>query len=254
MKNLGRMGRCIYCGKYSACLSDEHIVPEGLNGEWILGSASCPDCQKIINKFETDVLRRALLSSRVKLGFRSKHGGREWPKTFRHVVEIAGKKIVLDVPIQDHFTLMMLPIFPPPAYLEGRHHQRGIDLIGNQVVQVGGPSLQEFSSKYKSIATSVTYKPTAFGCFLAKIGYGFAVAHFGLDRVFPAAYVLAAILDKRDDIGRWVGCSNEVVITKADSLHVVRVSLTDGDIVARVKLFAQLDVPEYLVVAKLLRG
>jgi len=37
---LRRIGKCIYCGSTEA-LSDEHIIPLGLNGAWILEQASC---------------------------------------------------------------------------------------------------------------------------------------------------------------------------------------------------------------------
>lgn len=34
---------CIYCGGTGA-LSDEHIIPFGLGGRWVLPKASCAEC------------------------------------------------------------------------------------------------------------------------------------------------------------------------------------------------------------------
>jgi 5-methylcytosine-specific restriction endonuclease McrA len=36
-----RIGVCIYCRDAASDLSDEHIVPYALNGNWILPKASC---------------------------------------------------------------------------------------------------------------------------------------------------------------------------------------------------------------------
>jgi hypothetical protein len=45
-------GFCIYCGSQAGPLSDEHIIPYSLNGNWILPEASCANCAKVTQKFE----------------------------------------------------------------------------------------------------------------------------------------------------------------------------------------------------------
>ena len=63
------VNRCIYCGNIDEKLSDEHIIPYGLGGTWILPKSSCPKCQKIINEFETFNLHSMLGGMRIKLNF-----------------------------------------------------------------------------------------------------------------------------------------------------------------------------------------
>ena len=60
-------------------------------------------------------------------------------------------------------------------------------------------------------------------------------------------YVLPAILGESNDVGRWVGCDGREQITGPNYLHGVRTAVVNGDILARVRLFAQFGAPEYLV-------
>lgn len=45
------IGICIYC-RVTENLTDEHAVPESLNGDIILEKASCRACATITGKFE----------------------------------------------------------------------------------------------------------------------------------------------------------------------------------------------------------
>ncbi|MGJ8583756.1 MAG: hypothetical protein ACSHXD_06675 [Marinosulfonomonas sp.] len=46
----GGNGYCLYCNKNGDDLTNEHIVPESLNGHFIIRNSSCIDCQKKINR------------------------------------------------------------------------------------------------------------------------------------------------------------------------------------------------------------
>jgi len=248
-KTIATIGKCIYCGKTDQSLSDERIVPYGLNGEWILGRASCKGCRQITSGFETDVQRNCLLETRAKLGLRTRRRHNR-PKEFSLFVKRDHQEEEIRVPIQEHLTLMMLPLFKLPAYLDERPYERGIDLVvPPTVVQIGGPPIEEIGKKYRpqSISSRVKYQPTAFARLLAKIAYGFAVAEFGLDKI-QEVYVLPAMKGESEDIGKWVGCANDIKIGIANSIHVIRISVLDHEILGRIKLFAQFDTPEYLVV------
>ena len=50
-KRYPAVNRCIYCGTDRA-LSDEHIIPLGLGGRWVLPKASCPVCAEKTSAFE----------------------------------------------------------------------------------------------------------------------------------------------------------------------------------------------------------
>lgn len=68
---LGNAGKCIYCRKSDIVLSEEHIIPYGLNGNQVLLNASCEDCSKITSAFEGDVLGRAFILPRMGFKMRS---------------------------------------------------------------------------------------------------------------------------------------------------------------------------------------
>jgi hypothetical protein len=65
--NLGRVGRCIYCGTTES-LSDEHVIPLGLGGRSILYDASCQSCANITSAFERVVLRDQFGAFRARVG------------------------------------------------------------------------------------------------------------------------------------------------------------------------------------------
>ena len=79
MKNVcvREIGRCIYCPSTDMHpLTDEHIVPKGLNGHEFLGSATCEVCRITIGRFETEVQNKTLWLLRLArniCGHKDKH-------------------------------------------------------------------------------------------------------------------------------------------------------------------------------------
>ncbi len=61
------IGRCIYCGAENVTLTDEHIIPFGLGGNWILPKSSCKACATITGQFEQFCLRSMLGNTRIRL-------------------------------------------------------------------------------------------------------------------------------------------------------------------------------------------
>lgn len=58
----------------------------------------------------------------------------------------------------------------------------------------------------------------------------------------------SAMFAEDEAIGWWVGGAPNVTLHDP-GLHVVRVSVTDGNVQVRIRLFAQFGGPEYLVIA-----
>jgi len=143
---------------------------------------------------------------------------------------------------------MVLLIFALPAYLDQRHDKKGISITGSVTVQVGGPPAEELLKKHgaSSLVLGVSYQPIAFARLLAKIAYGFAVAWLGLSMI-EEDYVLPAILGKSDDVGRWVGCVTDNQLAAGKHLHEIKLLVTKGEIIERVRLFARFNALEYLV-------
>lgn len=249
LKVLETVGRCIYCGTSEVKLRNEHIVPYALNGKWQLLKASCPRCAEITSAFERDVCRTTLLVPRLLLGMRTRHKKRR-PRTFPITILLDGKTHVIQVPPEQHYISMFLPIFVPPAYLSHAPYDMGIGLIGADL-RLRGLTFPELDAKYGKgkWRFRIEYgEVVAFARMIAKIGYGFAVPHVGGVDGFDEVYVLPAILGKKDDVGRWVGCVGGKPRNVERGLHAIWTSIVGNEVHAFVRLFMQFDAPEYVVV------
>ena len=87
---------------------------------------------------------------------------------------------------------------------------------------------------------------------LAKIGYGFAVACFGLD-AFEIVYVLPTIVNNGRDARRYVGCLSDPPMNEQAEGHQVTLVQSGRDVTCYVRLVAQMAIPEYVVVIGRLR-
>jgi len=246
---LGKIGKCIYCGKIDKSLRKEHIVPYGLNGPWELLEASCDKCAKITSLFEKDVLKKSLIVPRVALNLPTRRK-KQRPKKFNFTVERNGKKEVIEVPIMEHFAVMILPITKFPAYLDGHKYEKGINIIGSIAIKVGGPPVEQILKKYdtKSLSITAPWIGNSFDRMLAKIAYGFSVAKFGIDNI-EEVYVLPAILGQKEDVGNWIGTAKDTQLENTKFFHLIQVEIINGEIIVRMRLFANYkNVPEYLAV------
>lgn len=147
---------------------------------------------------------------------------------------------------------MPLLRFNPPAYVDKRHYEKGIKTINvGEVpfVVIGTRSVKELSELLNadSLIFRATYTGHNLARLLAKIAYGFAVERFGVS-IIDDAYVLPSLLGQAEDIGKWVGCTDETP-SATNNRHEIRLSVKNGDIYANIRLFAEYQVaPEYLVV------
>jgi hypothetical protein len=67
-RTLAKVGQCISCRARDETLSDEHIVPFGLSGPWVLERASCAKCARITSAFERSVLKDTRIVARATMG------------------------------------------------------------------------------------------------------------------------------------------------------------------------------------------
>ena len=247
-KVLDKIGKCIYCGETEKPLQTEHIIPYGLNGPWELLEASCDKCAAITSAFESTVLKKSLIVPRVALDFPTRRKDQR-PKKFNFAITRNGRQEVLKVPMHEHFAVIILPISEFPAYLDGHPYEKGVNLIGAIEIQVGGPSIKELIKRYgtKKLSITVTWHGNCFERMLAKIAYGFSVAYLGMENI-EEVYILPAILGQKDDVGRWVGTAKDIHLEIGKFLHHVELAIINEEIIARIKLFALYNVPEYLVV------
>jgi hypothetical protein len=249
------VGKCIYCGSTDS-LTDEHIVPRGLGGPWRLLSASCKECSKITSGFERDVVRKFFILMRTKLGLPTYHPQKR-PDCFSFMVTIGGREEVVSFPVPDCPTLFMMPLFEKPGHI--RKDARGSSmLVAGFSLHGKENELREFRTKYNVESISVTTELRAsFARVLAKIAYGMAVFQYGLDTI-EEAYVLPCILDKKQDVGQWVGCEephkSPDLLPREQFFHRLNLLIKGSEVGVRIRLFANYQTPEYLVIVGRLKG
>lgn len=251
VKQPKRIGRCIYCGMTSPPLTDEHVIPYGLNGDIKLLEASCVECAKITSSFERTILRDQLFAARAALGSKT------YNKKERNVLKPMGivkdgVEQTINVHWKDHWKVAFLPVFPPPASLDGRNYTEGIEANQAVVITVS-ESPSEIARRHG--ADDVIHKmrnplkvATAYARLVAKIAYGLAVEKFGINAI-EERFVVKGILGTSNDLGRWVGCDGQRILSsKKYHLWATRINVTSRLITVRVKLFASANGPEYIVV------
>lgn len=251
------VGVCIYCGETKG-LTDEHVVPFALNGNFILPKASCKKCAAITSAFELKVLRGFMLEARTAGQFATRRP-KERPLTLPLKVKRGDHLEAIALPSDESPGFLQLPILDQPAFLTGRPSVSGVTLVGMDTLYFGRrPDDTLAALRTDSIQTTVTIDVTAFVRMLAKIGYAFAVAARG---PYPLSEVpvLPLILGLADDGSTWVGSVdyNLVVEAKFPQYGLGLVPLTvvvDGNteeiLVAQIKLFASAGATGYEVVVR----
>lgn len=188
-------GRCIYCGRSDVPLTDEHIVPLGLNGYQVIRNASCAACQQTINTIESNYMQKQYGVLRDIVGRRSRkksnyQGTVElvYPNGFRRDVKVDARHF----PVQAVFAAYECG----PGYLDGDDTPRTYTVVEAKVL--GEFEFQKRLERIRALHGAHRVRiPYALDIniqsrLLCKIGHGLAVAHFGLDRFEPitTGYIL----------------------------------------------------------------
>lgn len=249
------IGHCIYCGKTDS-LTDEHVIPLSLGGNYILDKSSCKRCAAITGRFEGGITRGFMYEARVAGNFPTRRP-KERP-THLPLLHGAGaeEKNRIDVPASEHPGFMHLPLLRKAGALEGREHSVGLTIEGFETLFFGQHP-QETLSRLGSTDLQVTarYRGSEFARLLAKIAYCSAVASFGpLDRA--RVPVLPLILGKADDASHWLGSANFTLNVDLEKpLHSVGFSseadpqdVSRAFLVVRVRLFSGSGATGYEVV------
>jgi hypothetical protein len=242
------INKCIYCGSTSD-LRDEHILPYSLWGTEVLKKSSCRACEQVTTKFERHVARELLLPVRAYMGYRSRRKSK-LPNSFDlDVTYKDGSKKTLNLPAKEHPALIVFPEYAVPRLLRDGKQQQGINITGTRLIGYGADLLalqQQYG--FSSLTHTITFKATNFEKFLAKWAYCTAVNQYGLE-AFSKVYVLDDILGKTDTIGSYIGNVEYGIIGKRAALAAFHIAEDDNRRVAVwLKLFANSDSPEYLVI------
>lgn len=251
-KSYKPIGKCIYCGN-TENLGNEHIIPYGLNGQWILPKASCNKCAKITAEFEKDVLRGLFFEARTSLGLKTRNKEHK-SSLLPLIVKKDGKEQVLLLPPNEHFTTVCFLEYPLPAYIDGRSYEKGVDVRALSLISLrepdGAVKKHEISEvKFKLYLNKVD----SFARLIAKIAYGFIVAQFGLDSM-EESFLPKIITGEDEQICKYVGTCTDKIMRAENTIHNIMMNVNEKrEIMVRIKLFSFTDAPEYLVVVGILK-
>jgi hypothetical protein len=248
------VGCCIYCGA-TKDLTDEHIIPLALGGNYVLPDASCIACAAITSEFEGRVLRGFMLDARTVGDYPTRHAKKR-PTSLPLRVERSGIFEQVDLPPKEHPGLLHLPIFEPPDALTGRRRGTGVSVCGAETLYFGkNPAAVAQSLDVKTIRFTVNWDITSFARLLAKIGYSYAVSSVGL---LPRACVsvLPLILGTVDDASHWLGSAQfKLTVESKNPTHALayawvpdRRDSKSRFLVVRVKLFVPSGATGYEIV------
>lgn len=164
------------------------------------------------------------------------------------LVERAGQIERVDAAWQDHWKLIRLPIFPPPACIDSRPYTRGIECISMDMFELAERG-EEIAKRHNADRIlPPDYSAEEFARFVAKMAYGYAVERYGLE-AFESVYMLPAMLGETNDIGKWVGCCDRRELPVRQCIVSVGFKIIPrDDLIVKVKMFAQFDGAEYVVV------
>lgn len=244
--------KCIYCGS-TENLGNEHIIPYGLNGQWILPKASCKECAKITAEFEKEVLRGHFFEARISLGLKTRNKEHR-PSLLPLIVRKDGKEEVLSLPPNEHFSPIFFLEYPLPAYIDGRSYEKGVEVRAlsciilrepDEVIKINGKREVKFSLNISNV--------DFFPRLLAKIAYGLIVAQFGLDSL-EESFLPKIITGEDKQICKYVGTFDDKIMRSENTLHNFMIIISEKrEIMVRIKLFSFADTPEYLVVVGILK-
>lgn len=242
-----KIGKCIYCGRSDVQLSDEHITPLGLSGKLVLVEASCASDAKITGELERRVLRGMWFAARAALRTTTRHK-KDREKHYPMVIERNGKPVKVYAPLEEHWKIIQLPIFPLPSHLDDRTYSDGIEYTSMDTYELDERGVEVAARFGASRVVAPEILAIDFARFIAKMAYGYAIEKYGLE-AFENIYVLSSILGQSNDIGRWVGCptTREFPIRECN-ISVGFIIESSRELIVKIKMFPRFDGVEYVIV------
>ncbi len=240
---------CIYCGSSDCKLSDEHIIPESLNGNAVLPKASCDICATEICRIEGFLGRCTFWPIRLYFNFRTKRP-KERPDYLEVELSDGTRKYYEKLPISEAPITTLLLGFQPPRILLGLPQTNTFQDTGVWWLQSDDTDayLRRVPSHRLRIGP---FRAQTFARLLAKIAHGFAVAELGETAFQPEPLLCEMILGRSDKLPYLVGGDLQL---KPPSPHAHEMGFeyktigTHRYVVVRLRLLAWLGNPTYRVV------
>ena len=246
------VGRCIYCGATSGQFSDEHIIPFALNGALILPKASCDACARITHVYERTVARGIFGHFRMRYKVQSRRPEKRPTHIPIGTLLPDGTKGTANVPVDEHPVTLFVYKFEQPTILRGLAPDVE-DFKWVPISVFSRAELDAFIEKYHwDRLLKLVPVPVEFARTLAKIGFSFAVAEFGLDSFTPLPMTLAAILGRTSNVSFVVGGDWEIPPPDPKGMHILTPTCHTKPggalVVIEIRLFPAFETPQYRVV------
>lgn len=243
------IGKCIYCGRNSLQLSDEHIIAEAIGGNFILPKASCHRCSKITTKLEGHCFRGTLGAFRAQTKAPSKRPKQRPSQYNLKIQNRNGKFDTLNIPIQDYPAFLILPKFSSvPMILSGEtiDPEKTCDAWA-QITNI---------NLYKNLDAKigfVPFHPSKWLRMLAKISHSYAVAKLGLNAFKP--FLPKIILGHQSATLEYFGCPTEETPPAEGVGHRIELinAIINGNsevkyLVVNLRLYEIYGAPQYHIV------
>ena len=256
-------GYCIYCGTDEGPLTDEHIIPRGVNGHVLLKGSTCKAHQTLTSAIEGEIQaadkRGMFAETRLILGMRTYTKKKHRPTHVKlGFIGANGKRFKKDVPVAEAHAVHIMPALIQPRFLTQAPpfpNADGVEVyaVANHLVE---GAMQEVMRRVG--ATGIDGRTTipmgSLLRYLCKIAYGVHfVQHGPFERSESPA--LALLLGERKDFGNWVGCvpmDLEVPGTDWHRIELVDLETQSGHTfeAVQISLFNNLAPCTYVVVTR----
>ncbi len=247
-------GRCIYCGREGARLTDEHFLPFALGGVHVIAKASCDECADVTKRFEQDVARGMWGDARISYSAPSRRKSQRATHLWVVDAERADRRV--KVPYADYPASMVFYKMHRSGFLEGLPATVDTSSAWQFSVIINEKRHAAFEAKYGFKPTHrFRHVPDSFGRLLAKIGYGQVLS--SLDPSDFHQVCIPYILGEKRNLSYIVGGIHK--IPPPDSLGYVLNTLAFGApdrllLIAEIRLYANMHSLQYHVVVGEARG
>ena len=198
------VNECIYCGSKDQ-LTDEHIVPFALGGNFILPRSSCRSCAAITSLDERKVLKGFLHNGRIVTNMPTRRKKNRPTHLKTMLLDDNDNVTEVDLPVSESTATIHLPILEPPAFLTGTVFSSSVGVKGIDTIHVGKHPMEVLSKHNKpGIRFETAIDVNAFLRMIAKIAHAYHVANLGL---FPRSEspLLPLIFNSSKGLNNWIG-------------------------------------------------
>jgi hypothetical protein len=250
------VGKCIYCGRNEA-LSDEHIIPFSLGGNFILPKSSCAECAKVTSSFEQTCMRTMYGPLRLLYNLptrRRKKRPEKLPLKVKFSADQPDWELV-DVKQEEYPFLITFPYFDAPGILAGRPLGESEGPTTKRLWIRGGCPFASFDELLPALARKLNAHSLfpeskadvpSFSRLLAKIALSFAVAEIGTQAF--ADDLTSIILGKDLHHCRYYIGSASQDEPPRNMLHELAIlKFSSNVVVVRIRLLCKLGTPTYFV-------